>query len=197
MKRSTVERVAGVRPVAVEGIFYRHAAVNRDAFAGGLHGRWGAHFPVIYLGRPEAAPVAEAYRHLVEEAGIPAHAVQPRVLYTVRVRAQDIVDLTDPANLDQVGLTDDDLTSVVDEYERCQEVAAAAHQLTRHGVLAPAAHGLGETLALFRQRIDHRELPVVEQETIWTQLPPDPREARVHRTLRAVRGEHGPGQGAG
>ena len=81
MKRSTVERVAGVRPVAVEGIFYRHAAVNRDAFAGGLHGRWGAHFPVIYLGRPEAAPVAEAYRHLVEEAGIPAHAVQPRVLY--------------------------------------------------------------------------------------------------------------------
>ena len=78
MKRSTVERVAGVRPVAVEGIFYRHAAVNRDAFAGGLHGRWGAHFPVIYLGRPEAAPVAEAYRHLVEEAGIPAHAVQPR-----------------------------------------------------------------------------------------------------------------------
>src|SRR5664279_3255554 len=58
MKRSTVERVAGVRPVAVEGIFYRHAAVNRDAFAGGLHGRWGAHFPVIYLGRPEAAPVA-------------------------------------------------------------------------------------------------------------------------------------------
>lgn len=109
MKRSTVERVAGVRPVAVEGIFYRHAAVNRDAFAGGLHGRWGAHFPVIYLGRPEAAPVAEAYRHLVEEAGIPAHAVQPRVLYTVRVRAEDIVDLTDPANLDQVGLTDDDL----------------------------------------------------------------------------------------
>src|SRR5664279_3826125 len=94
MKRSTVERVAGVRPVAVEGIFYRHAAVNRDAFAGGLHGRWGAQFPVIYLGRPEAAPVAEAYRHLVEEAGIPAHAVQPRVLYTVRVRAQDIVDLT-------------------------------------------------------------------------------------------------------
>src|SRR5664280_3230450 len=123
MKRSTVERVAGVRPVAVEGIFYRHAAVNRDAFAGGLHGRWGAHFPVIYLGRPEAAPVAEAYRHLVEEAVIPAHAVQPRVLYTVRVRAQDIVDLTDPANLDQVGLTDDDLTSVVDEYERCQAVS--------------------------------------------------------------------------
>lgn len=93
MQRSTVERVASVAGVAVEGIFYRHAAPNRDAFAGGHHGRWGANFPVIYLGRPEAAPVAEAYRHLVDDTGVPAHAVKARVLYTVRVSARDVLDV--------------------------------------------------------------------------------------------------------
>lgn len=93
MQRSTVERLAAITPVTIEGVFYRHAALNRDAFAGGHHGRWGANSPVVYLGRPETAPIAEAYRHLVEANGIPAHAVQPRTLYTVQVHAHKIINL--------------------------------------------------------------------------------------------------------
>jgi hypothetical protein len=112
---------------------------------------------VIYVGRPEAAPVAEAYRHLVEANG----------------------DLTVAANLDRVGLTVDDLRTEVDDYERCQEIAAAAHQLGCHGVLAPAAHGLGQTLGLFKERISHRELPVVQSQTVWDTLPADPRIPRA------------------
>lgn len=181
MRRSTIERVASVSLSRVDGVFYRHAAPNRDAFAGGLHGRWGARFPVIYLGRPEAGPIVEAYRHLVEATGVPAHAVQPRVLYTTRVAAQEILDLTPPANLERVGLTMDDVRTEVDDYQRCQEVAAAAHQLGCHGVLAPAAHGLGETLALFRERVSHRELPVVERQITWARLPADPRLPRAAR----------------
>jgi len=30
----------------VQGTFHRHAAPNRDAFAGGIGGRWGQAFPV-------------------------------------------------------------------------------------------------------------------------------------------------------
>ena len=60
MQRSTAERVASVPGITVEGVFHRHAALNRDSFAGGRDGRWGANLPVIYLGRPEVAPVAEA-----------------------------------------------------------------------------------------------------------------------------------------
>lgn len=181
MQRSTVERVAAVATISVDGVFYRHAAPNRDAFAGGRDGRWGANFPVIYLGRPETAPVVEAYRHLVDDTGVPAHAVKPRVFYTVRVSVQGILDLTVPENLDRAGLTLDHLSTRVDDYDRCQEVGAAAHQLSYHGILAPAAHGLGQTLALFRERITHRELPIVEREIVWNRLPPDPRLPRpVH-----------------
>lgn len=106
-------------------------------------------------------------------------AVKPRVLYTVRVKAQDILDLTNGADRDRVVLTFEDLTTEVDDYRACQEVAAAAHQLGYHGVLAPAAHGLGETLALFRERISHRELPIVETQIVWDVLPPDPRNPRA------------------
>ena len=57
-------RIASISPVSVHGTFYRHAAPNRDAFAGGVGGRWGEAFPVFYLGRPRTSVIAEAYRHL-------------------------------------------------------------------------------------------------------------------------------------
>ncbi len=164
-----------MRTRGVNGDFYRHAAPNREAFAGGYEGRWGAGFPVIYLGQPEAAAVAEAYRHLVEDAGVPARAVLGRVLYTVRVDVDEILDLTVQDNLSQVGLTTADLCTEVGDYARCQEVGAAAHQAGHHGVLAPAAHGVGQTLALFREHLTPRELPTVERQITWDGLPPDPR----------------------
>ena len=187
MQRSKAELVAAVPPVVVEGVFYRHAAPNRDPFAGGTDGRWGAGFPVIYLGRPEAAPVAEAYRHLVDDTGVPARAVKRRILYSVRISVDGILDLTTSSNLNHVGLTPADLTSGIDDHDRCQEVAAAAHQLGYHCILAPAAHGLGETLALFRQRLSAHELPVVEFETVWDGLPDDPRLPRALHSRRDQR----------
>lgn len=179
MHRSTAERIAGISPVRVEGTFFRHAAPNRDAFAGGEGGRWGESFPVIYLGRPVEAVTAEAYRHLVEQTGIPAELVQPRRLYTVSVTVDSVLDLTVEANSTAVGLSDDDLRSPVDAYDTCQEVAQAAHQLELHGILAPSATGIGQTLALFRKRISVKEMPIVQADEMWETLPPDPRVPRV------------------
>ncbi|MCZ2807600.1 RES family NAD+ phosphorylase [Modestobacter sp. VKM Ac-2983] len=184
MQRSTAERVAAVTPVRVEGTFHRHAALNRDAFAGGDQGRWGETFPVIYLGRPVSSVTAEAYRHLVEEYGIPAESVQPRRLYTVTVDVAQVLDLTDTDNLATVGLTEDDLRSPVDDYEACQRVAAAAHQLEIQAVLAPSATGLGETLAIFRERVTLTGTLQVQAEETWETLPADPRTAP---TLSLVR----------
>lgn len=185
MQRSVVERVASVAPIDVQGTFYRHAAVNRDAFAGGDRGRWGENFPVIYLGRPTDSVIVEAYRHLVEATGIPADAVQPRRFYTVTVTATQVLDLTGAGNLDAVHLTQQDLRTEVDDYHACQQVAAAAHQLELHGVLAPSATGLGQTLALFRERVSANELPLVQQEHTWDVLPADPRQLRVIPPRRA------------
>lgn len=184
MVRSLAERVAAVAPVQVEGTFYRHAAVNRDAFAGGDMGRWGETFPVIYLGRPPSSVTVEAYRHLVEAYGIPADQIQPRRFYTVTVTVNQVLDLTVAANLRAVGLTEGDLQSDVDDYEACQRVAAAAHQLEFHAVQAPSASGLGTTLALFRERVSVKELPQVQREEAWERLPPDPRGFRIVQPQR-------------
>jgi RES domain-containing protein len=179
--RSLVERVAAVGASTVQGRFYRHAAPNRDAFAGGTDGRWGQNFPVIYLGRPPDSVVVEAYRHLVEEAGMAPERVRPRTFYTVQVDVKRVLDLTEPANLTAVGLDEADLRTAVDDYAACQAVAAAAHQLELHGVLAPAASGLGQTLAIFRSRVSTSELPIVQSELLWPRLPADPRQLRVIR----------------
>lgn len=182
MQRSTVERVASARRTSVRGAFFRHAALNRDAFAGGQGGRWGGRFPVIYLARPRDAATIEAYRHLVEATGVPARMVQARVLYEVRVDVDNILDLTERDSLKSVGLGIDDLQSEVGDYGRCQEVGGAAHQLGFHGLIAPAAHGRGETLALFREHLAHDEMPQVVEQVLWRALPADPRALRVvHR----------------
>lgn len=170
--------MASIAPVRISGVYFRHAAPNRDAFAGGGDGRWGRQFPVIYLGQPTDSVVIEAYRHLVDDQGVPAENVRPRVLYTVPVEVERILDLTVPANRDAVGLTRADLTSDIDDYDACQLVAAAAHQLRWHGILAPAAEGTGTTLALFRDRLPVAELPKPTGQRVWQRLPKDPR--RLH-----------------
>ncbi len=181
--RSITERVASRGHVDVQGIYYRHAAPGRDALAGGIGGRWGARFPVIYLGHPESSIVIEAYRHLVEDAGVPAERVRPRIVYTVPVNVTRILDLTMPESWHGVGLGEWDLSSVVGNYEACQAVAAAAHQLRLHGVLAPASHGQGRTLALFRERLPVVEIPVPSSQAVWESLPADPRSSRSLRAM--------------
>jgi hypothetical protein len=95
--------------------------------------------------------------------------------------------LTVADNLTAVGLTDDDLRTVVDDYQACQDVAAAAHQMEYHAILAPAATGLGQTLAIFRSRVGAHELPVVTAQAAWaTGLPADPRVPRLAQPRRRL-----------
>lgn len=177
------ERVADLGSRDIGDEFLRHAAPGRDAFAGGYGGRWGELFPVVYLGRPLESCVEEAYRHLVDDPGIPAGLVKPRVLYRVRVDVERILDLRSANARAEVGLDDEDIASEVGDYAACQRVAATAHQLEYHGILAPAATGLGETLAMFRQRIGIAELPVILDEQSWARLPPRPSTEPARLTI--------------
>lgn len=185
--RSVAELVASVDPIRVVGEFLRHAAPNRDAFAGGFGGRWGAAFKVIYLGRPFASCVEEAYRHLVDETGVPARFVKSRTLYRTRIDISSVLDLRDTSALEAVGLEPSDLTSEVGDYEVCQRVAAAAHQLELHGIIAPSASGFGETLAVFRERVQLHEMPEVISTETWTSLPERPEPGTSHGGLSVVR----------
>jgi len=99
-------------------------------------------YSVLYLGRPHSSIVIEAYRHLVDpfaDAGMTGEMVAPRRLLICEVSVTEILDLRTEEARRRVGLTMEDLTSEVDDYEHCQMVGRVAHQLGIHGVLAPAA----------------------------------------------------------
>lgn len=89
MRRSARE-VARVPRAKVAGLWERHvsATYSSRALQGSAHGgRWGPAngFPVIYLGRPTASVVVEAYRHLVDPfEGMRTDYLQPRVLVACR-----------------------------------------------------------------------------------------------------------------
>lgn len=180
MDRNLAQDVAAGLIVSVSGDFFRHASVKWPALRGSDGGgRWGPAraYPVLYLGRPPASVVVEAYRHLVDDVeGMTAELVGPRRFVTARVEATRILDLRDKPTLLRVGLSLDDLLG---PHEPCQRVGQAAHQLGLHGILAPAATGIGETLALFERHLPEAEIPLLLEEEIWGGLPADPRRLRV------------------
>ncbi|WP_408667313.1 RES family NAD+ phosphorylase [Jatrophihabitans sp.] len=167
------------------------------------YGRWGTRdgFPVLYLGLPVESVIVEAYRHFIGPIEDPGEAAQlatriaPRALVTARVAVTDVLDLRDTATRVQLGLSRDVLCSGTEDreaYAACQKVAQVAHQLGRHGIIAPAATGLGHTLALFTDLLPAAERPVRTQtDIVWQGLPPDPRLQAAPR-LRVVREPHRP-----
>lgn len=181
--RDLIIAVSRCAHVAVQGEFGRHTSLRWRALTGSqAGGRWGppGTFSVLYLGRPEASVVVEAYRHLVDRVeGMTPEMVAPRRLLVVAVGVTNVLDLRAREAQEAVGLSSQDLESGIGEYEPCWAVARAAHQLGLHGILAPAATGLGETLALFEENLPATEMPTIAEESIWDGLPADPRQLRA------------------
>jgi RES domain-containing protein len=131
--------------------------------------------------------VVEAYRHLVDDIeGMSPERVRGRVLLTAQIHANEVIDLTTAASRLSVGLSEEDLVTDVGDYEKCNRIGHVAHQLACHGILVPAATGLGETLALFVDFLTVAELPTRVGEPVkWMTLPRDPRRLRVVREDQA------------
>jgi hypothetical protein len=183
--RDLLAAISDLEPVSVEGTFQRHCALRfRDLTPSPAGGRWGAPgaYEVLYLGRPPESVVAEAYRHLVEDeldsASALAAAVLERRLITCEVHVAGVLDVRDPGARAALALGDERLRSEVGDYGHCRAVAGAAHQLGLAGVLAPAASGIGETLALFAANTPIAQWPTVAASEIWRGLPADPRRLR-------------------
>lgn len=181
--------IAGQDPVEITGSWQRHLPARflaraMDGRTG--YSRWGRDpgFPLLYLGRPTDSVVVEAYRHLVdpiEDPTIRDH-LAPRALVTADVAVTEILDLRSSRTRFELDLTLQQIQSATDDraaYEACQEVAAAAHQQGFHGIVTPAATHLGDTLALFSDRIPAHEVPSVTDEVLWDTLPADPRAGGV------------------
>jgi hypothetical protein len=187
-------RLAQAKPISVAGTWQRHVPAKfiPSALDGrSASGRWGTAngFPVLYLGRPTDSVVVEAYRHLIDPVVDAAPPISPRALITCAVSVTTILDLRRATNRVLADLTMEQMQSDTwdhDAYRACQNVAAVAHQLEFHGLVAPAATRIGETLVLFSDRLTPDEKPTRTAEKIWTELPPDPRKPGQGRHLRVV-----------
>jgi hypothetical protein len=172
MQRKLAQRVAAAPRLAICGRFERHVSYRwRELTGSNSGGRWGppGAYSVLYLGRPRLSVVVEAYRHLVDpfaENGMTGDLVAPRRVLLCDVNSREILDLRPEEAQRRVGLSPGDLASDVDDYEQCQLVGRVAHQLGLHGVIAPAATGFGETLALYEQHLSAEELPKLVGEEI-------------------------------
>lgn len=177
MDRGLANAIAGTVPGAESGVYLRHASTRvRELRASSGGGRWGPErqYPVLYLGRPEASVIAEAYRSLVDGVeGMRAELVEPRHVFTVRVDVDNVLDLRVDEHLAAVGL---DHGALRGPWAPCQRVGLAAHQLGLHGVIAPSATGLGLTLALFEHNLPPEQWPAVDATKVWQTLPQDPRQ---------------------
>jgi hypothetical protein len=183
--RELLIALADLESTRIDGQFERHISLKWEELQpSSAGGRWGAAhaYEVLYLGRPLPSVLAEAYRHLVDdELDFPDQAAQvlERRVITCQVDAPGILDLRPVAARDRLGLLDDVLTSDVGDYEFCQRVGAAAHQLRASGLIVPSASSLGETLALFPLNLPAENWPRVVARSIWHGLPPDPRKLRL------------------
>lgn len=177
MNRSLVVAVAQIEPSDVAGTFMRHQAMSRRGLSGSSGGgRWGrpGAYSVLYLGQPESAIIAEAYKLLVDPVeGMTAESVKQRRYLTCSVDVANIIDLRDANDQVAVGLNPPAITG---PHGPCQSVGEAAHQLGAAGILAPCAAGVpGETLALFLENLPPDRFPTLLSADVWLALPPDPR----------------------
>lgn len=159
MNRDYAVAVAGAPRAYIRGRFERHISAGYRTLQGSDGGgRWGppGAYSVLYLGRPRPSVTVEAYRHLVDPfaaEGMTAAMVAPRRVIACDVAVTEVLDLRSAEGQAAVPLEHHDLESDVDDYTACQTVGRVAHQLGLHGILAPAATLLGETLALFEQHL--------------------------------------------
>jgi RES domain-containing protein len=181
VSRDIAAAVSRAGTATVAGRFQRHVSPRQEPLRGSRSGgRWGPEgtYPVLYLGRPTDSVVVEAYRHLVETVeGMQPQMVGPRRLVTCEVEVVNVLDLRVGTSREAVGLTTAELCSDVGNYETCHSIGQAAYKLGLHGIIAPAAGGLGETLAVFEDRLVEEEQLVLIEEQTWESLPADPRES--------------------
>ena len=191
--RQLAQLVSTLPSASISGRYYRCTSRKRanKAFNGSPNGgRWGPRdaFPVLYLADDYEGCVIEAYRHAVDPGLDPTPPPVNMVLATCDVAVTRVLDLRTSTARMKLGLEPPILFSEPqgqngEAYRACSQVALAAHQLGRHGILVPSATQRGFTLALFTDLLPPDEHPTpVGGVSTWIDLPADPRRLRIIRT---------------
>jgi RES domain-containing protein len=166
-----VARVDRLDRLPFQGPAYRHIEQTRDPLSGAgartAGGRWNPpeSFSVLYLGLATAVVTAE-FQRMANRQRREMTDFLPRRLYTYDVRLAAVLEVTDAAMREELGLTDEALAA--DELSACQEVGSAAHYAGFEGVLAPSATSQGTVLAVFMDNLQGESAVEVVGNRLWT-----------------------------
>lgn len=165
-------KLSTVPPHIFDGSAFRHIAPRYDPRGGeGARLRGGRYnppdsYPVLYLCTTRPCVVAELMR-LGRTQAIGVEALLPRSLYRYRVHVTQVLDLTDEAILEHLGLSRE--LVVADRWETTQELGAAAYHRGWQAILAASATGTDEVLAVFPELLGGEDLSVTHVES-WERL---------------------------
>ncbi|MBK9179958.1 MAG: RES family NAD+ phosphorylase [Acidimicrobiales bacterium] len=150
-------RVLGHLPgTALSAVAYRNQARGFDPRSGDGARRLGGRFnpphsfPVLYLCVTRPCVVAELTRR-AERQGLDVDALLPRELFEISADLDKVLDLTDTATLDALGIAPPDL--VREGHRFTQEIGEAAHEHAFQAIRSPSATGVDNTLAIFPEKL--------------------------------------------
>jgi RES domain-containing protein len=149
---------------AWEGTVYRHMFGSHRPARGNTSGaRWNEPpLEAIYASCERETALAEAEYYL---AAYPVRPKAKRVLYTIRVSLQNVLDLTAPGLLDRLGVTPAILQG--DDHSPCRLIGNAASWLGHDGLLVPSARRAGGTnLVIYQQDLSTSDFEVLVEEVI-------------------------------
>jgi RES domain-containing protein len=165
--RETVAALERITPSTWEGVVYRHMFADFPPERENLRGaRWNPpETPAIYASLGREVAIAEANYYIALQ---PVRPRARRVVYTIEVRLNSVLDLSDPATLAKIGLPKDSLAAI--DHSKCQQIGGAVEWLEHDGLLVASARTTGVNLVIFpnRKKPDFR-FEVIDSEELSPQ----------------------------
>ena len=149
---------------AWEGTVYRHMFGSHKAARSNTGGaRWNPPgLEAIFTSCERETALAEAEYYISMQ---PLRPKAKRTLYTIRVSLRNVIDLTGPPLLSQLGITDDIISSV--DHSPCRLIGAAASWLGHDGLLVPSARRRGGTnLVIYQHDLSANDFEVTAEEVV-------------------------------
>jgi RES domain-containing protein len=149
---------------AWSGTVYRHMFGLNEPTRANTHGaRWNdIGIPAIYTSCERETALTEAEYYISLQ---PLRPRAKRTLYIVRVSLKNVIDLTAPDLLPQLGIIDAVLASP--DHAPCRTIASAVNWLGHDGLLVPSARRRGGTnLVIYQQDPSTTDFDVTGSEVI-------------------------------
>lgn len=128
-----------------------------------LGARWNpAGVGAVYAALERETALAEG-QHAIDVQPRPVRA--RRFLYELEVDVDEVVDLSIPGRLEQIGIRSLELRS--DDFAACQAVGGAASWLGRGGLVVPSARHSGDNLVILVNANHDFEMTTLSKEEVF------------------------------